>query len=571
MLGKRSSAVATNTPFSTSRTPTFEPLKRSRPVLGEIPIRTATPGSQKDTSASAVGTSGTNGKENVDPAMSSPSERTNLVHSCLEAGKSASPGVSGFSQPPVPDQRSAEKMSSGQITNKREHRFLNEKGRATAEAMWKQATAVLSSCKTLENRLICFDTMMESLNKHANKYRRVEFHIPREQITMEHEAGVYLACLKRRMQSLLPRLGKSDYHRKLAALITSSTCCGPEIESRYSARFLEGEIGVKARWIYNIRRLRKKLGPDGEKDIIDVAERNGRELAPAAVMALARFWMSPEITRDSSQQRDVIKKYTRKNGKNSLLWAVGARYYLGSLEDCYKKFLDEYPEFDWHNPDKWGGEIHIGYTTFVKYMPKEVRGRWKKREVCACEHHTRFESVLTAWRAFCQTRHGKDCKCDCEACQVGVGGNRTCKIFRSLRPREWLENFLCQCENQTEWEEDLTEEERERAIDRAVREPLLHGGGQSIEGDEWNGPDMEDLDIHQRIIEDDNGLPHLVDALDDADVFHLMKKACVMGECSKCGLDKSFKICPRDTERREIYKWNDYKMVETTTQPQVRD
>eukprot|EP00899_Mesostigma_viride_P020456 jgi/Mesvir1/28411/Mv25878-RA.1 len=192
--------------------------------------------------------------------------------------------------------------------------------------------------------------------------------------------------------------------------------------------------------------------------------------------------------------------------------------------------------------------VHVGYTTFCKHMPACVKGRWKMRNLCACQHHTTMQSMVGGLAKFRATFHAR-CECgpECHACdhgsQLDVGSSvPTCSIFKATHTTEWVNKFTCEVEGMREG-----------------------GGSRSSVGSSrpqvqpFQG-ELEDLPMHGRVLDDEEGVPDH-DLGEELGVCSIRRKACVLGTCRapKCGI-RNFMLCEREEASNHLISWTRYEM-----------
>eukprot|EP00899_Mesostigma_viride_P011177 jgi/Mesvir1/2005/Mv26047-RA.1 len=415
-----------------------------------------------------------------------------------------------------------------------------------------EAYNVVHHMRNESTKRASFEEIVDGFNKRADELKAEHFDIPVAKLFDEQRLAQLSRSWVARLIALFDDLSKSDHDRDVKIILVSTLFCGDDIEKEFSAAELERMTGVPAKTILKVRAIRKQQKMEF---LTRALARKKRKLPQFVIESIAQAWTDEENSRASPQERDTIKTHERVGNRAILVGVQGAYFYLTSKEDIYLKFLAEHTYWDKKSPqyEKDVG-IHVGYTTFCKYAPKTVKGKWKERNVCACETHTVMQSKVAAWTRYCKAKHGKNCKCgdECEGCLRARLPDGTCGMFESLHTTEWVKHFHCRVA-----EADGGSELGGGANSARNEE---EEGDNNVTEDEWQGQDLDDLEINERIVEDEEGVPRVGDpSMEEGSVFRILKRACMENSCpeSRCGI-KDWVLCDRDKNSTELLNWFRY-------------
>eukprot|EP00899_Mesostigma_viride_P015938 jgi/Mesvir1/24345/Mv25249-RA.1 len=429
--------------------------------------------------------------------------------------------------------------------------------RVIGEYFADQAFEAAQAMTKPEGRGPAFDQMIAGFNSRAAELGHGKYHEEAKKLYNQERMAELNRFWVARINGFFDGLTKSDADRDVRMVLMSTLYCGDDLEKEFSAAELENLTGMDAKKIRGIRAIRRQQ----KLDYLRHAQaRKGRPLPQFVIDAIVDAWMHDDESRASSQMKDVKRTYSREGrGNHGVLVAVeGARYYMTSKEDMYNHFLEKHAYWNKRSNqyDKDVG-IHVGYTTFCKYAPDCIKGKWKERNLCACEKHVTMQSAMGAWTKHSNANHGKNCKCgaECAGCSKYREPDGTCGMWKAIHSTDWIKHFHCPVSAETD------------GRDNGLREGGGMGGGmEEGEGeDEWRGRDLEDLDISERLVEDEDGVPRT------ERVHRILKMACVEGFCPEesCGIHNNWVQCDRDKNSTEILNWFKFEMVEQTVTRRV--
>lgn len=374
----------------------------------------------------------------------------------------------------------------------------------------------------------------------------------------------------------IPTLGKSRDDMGIKCAV-AAVLNGPGMQN-ISAAELERKLGVPAKYTMKVRAL---MGSDFEEIIrekdLDPRKTRKDKVPDFVKKQVEEIWLSEDASRASPNMKDVYKEYVRKGRKNVVVWSEGARFMTASKEDIYVMFLTKYPQYnrnhkDWKALNKDGPGIHIGYTAFCNLMPRHIKGEWKGRNVCACEHHTTMQSLIGGYSRWVAQKHS-NCECgpDCRACsggrEEGTDGGCRCGIFKERSTTKWVHKFTCDVGGKGRSEEDGRNESQ---VGSSV---ASCPGDEEEDGEE----DLEDLPMYGRVLDGDDGDPDgppviaHVNTSAELGVCSVLKKACVEMTCKEpgCGIEANFRMCKEDEKSTDKIAWTCYEM-QRVEDPMVR-